>query len=76
MSPNEALPAHEARALAALIRVYARDGRATVRTVAREDGRVFSTVHYMLCKLRKRGLVAWTDGEHGTILPRLWPVAA
>jgi hypothetical protein len=73
---RDVLPAAQARTLVALIRVYNRAGRATVRDVVHEDGRAISTVHLSLRLLRRRGLVRWTEGQHGTLTPLLWPVAA
>lgn len=64
----------QARVLLAVIRLHQRDGRATVRGIAKETGRALSTVHPALVRLRNRGLV--TDGEHGTLRPLVWPVAS
>lgn len=55
--------------LAALVRVYDRDGRATVRAVATECGRAVSTVHDHLRALRRAGLVGWEDEQQGTLRP-------
>lgn len=73
---RDVLPAAQARTLTALIRVYNRDGRATVRSVVEEDGRAVSTVHFSLSLLRRSGLVRWTKGQKGTLTPLLWPVAS
>ena len=64
----------QARTLAAIIRVYARDGRATVDTVRVEAGYASkSTTHKHLVQLAVRGLVAWSDGCDGTLRPLVWP---
>lgn len=55
--------------LVALIRVHARDGRATVRTVSLEAGRNISTTHAHLRALRRRGLAGWEDDRVGTLRP-------
>jgi hypothetical protein len=73
----DVLPAHEARVLAALLHVYARDGRATVRTVARAAGRSVGPTHKYLARLADRGLVAGIgDGvvRTGALRPLVWPV--
>lgn len=72
---RDVLPAAQARTLTALIRVYNRDGRATMRTVAAEADRNVSVVFGDLQRLRRAGLVAWTDGETGTLRPLYWPAA-
>jgi hypothetical protein len=41
--------------------------RATVRSVAEEVGCAISTAHSWLRVLRDEGLVAWTEGEQGTL---------
>jgi len=53
--------------LAALIVVHRRDGRATFRTVATEAGRVPSTVHTAMLRLRWLGLAHWSG--QGTLRP-------
>lgn len=63
------------RVLLALIAVHQRDGRATVRAVARQAGLKTSTTHNQLGYLRRRGLVAWDDGANGSLRPLLTPVA-
>lgn len=45
LTPRDALADGPTRTLVALIEVYRRDGRATVRSVAAEVGRSISTVH-------------------------------
>lgn len=62
------------RVLLALIRVYQRDGRATVRTVADEVGICLSTAHAHLTRLQGMGLVAQTEGQTGTLRPTVQPV--
>jgi hypothetical protein len=62
------------RVLMALIRVYARDGRATVRSVAAEVDLGASTTLAHLRRLRRFGLVDWADGQTGTLRPLVGPV--
>lgn len=45
------------RVMLALLAVYARDGRATVRSVAAEDGRATTTTYWHLFALADEGLV-------------------
>lgn len=67
---DDVLPAHEARVLVALIRVYARDRRATVRAIAAEAGRSVGPTHRALVTLSHRGLVYGIyDGTQGAIRP-------
>lgn len=67
---NDRLPATDAAVLMALIRVYARDGRATVRSVAEEAHRSVQVIHGRLGSLSERGLVAGTgDGTTGALRP-------
>ncbi len=58
--------------LMAVLRVYARDGRATIRSVAQEAGRNPSTTYAHLRTLRRARLVDWADG--GTLRPSMIPV--
>ncbi len=69
MTPKGAMPAARARVLIALLRVYRRDGRATLRTVADEAGRHHTAVYTQILKLRHDGLVDWTEGETGSLRP-------
>lgn len=57
--------------LMALVRVYERDGRATVRAVAAEAGRPLNATHSALVALRDRGFVTWESGKTGTLRPLL-----
>ena len=62
------------RVLLALLAVYARDGRATVRDVRTEAGhRSTAHTHKMLVELARRGLVTWDAGKDGTLRPLVWP---
>jgi len=70
---QDILPAQQARVLVALVRVYARDGRATVARVAQEAGRSTSATHYWLLDLEDRGLVA--HEFPGTLRPLLVAVS-
>lgn len=63
------LPPAQARVLAALLRVHALGGRATVREVALSAGVSLSTCHAHLLGLRRRGLCAWEPGQQGTLRP-------
>lgn len=72
----DVLLAGQAATLAALVRVYTRDGRATVRTVMVEAGkRSPNTTHVHLVALRNAGLVTWEDGRQSTLRPLVRPVA-
>jgi len=62
------------RVLFALIRVYSRDGRATVRAVAAEADRSPATTYVHLRRLRRFGLAHWDDGQMGTLRPLFGPV--
>lgn len=74
--PTDALPVPQARFLAALIRVYARDGRATIRSVMEEaDYRSVGRLHDAARALRDRGLIAFEDDQAGTLRPLVWPIA-
>ena len=48
------------RVLIALLTVQARDGRATVREVAKEAGRAISTTYEALQRLARFDLVEWS----------------
>ena len=63
------------RVFAAVLEVYARDGRATVRSVAREAGVSKSTAHHHLRRLHAEGLVSYTPGCQGTLRPLYGPVS-
>ena len=74
--PDAALAPPLARTLAALIRVYARDGRATVQSVMVEAGYASrGDVHMHLSRLRGLGLAAWDDGQQATLRPTVVAVA-
>lgn len=62
------------RVLLALIRVYQRDGRATVRGVADEAGVHLSTAYTHLCSLLEAGLLARVSKTGGTLRPLVLPV--
>lgn len=55
--------------LLALVDVYERDGRATVRRVALRAGRSVATTHGHLVTLRDVGLVEWETYHAGTLRP-------
>lgn len=55
--------------LRALLDVYARDGRATVRSVADQAGRGIKSTHQALGALRRGGWVTWDDHTAGTLRP-------
>jgi hypothetical protein len=62
------------RVLAALIRVHARDGRATIRAVADAAGMEKGWVHHRLQELAGEGLVASEPGLTGTLRPLVAPI--
>lgn len=55
----------------ALLAVYERDGRSTVRAVAAEAGRSVSTTHAHLCNLERDGYAASERYGQGTWRPRV-----
>lgn len=55
--------------LLALVDVYEREGRATVRRVAAAAGRSVGVTHGHLCTLRDAGLVEWEPRHFGTLRP-------
>lgn len=58
------------RVMRALLVVHARDGRATVRSVAAEAGRSLGPVHRHLRILSDEGLIAgFGDGCQGALRP-------
>lgn len=57
------------RVLAAVRDVYARDGRATLRSVAAAAGLSLRPTHTHIRALRDAGLVAFEDGSAGTLRP-------
>lgn len=59
----------ETRVLAALVDVYERDGRATVRAVAARANRSISPTHAALSRLRSKGWVSWSSNRDGTLRP-------
>lgn len=63
------------RVLTALIAVWDRDGRATVKSVADEVGRGLSATWVQLVHLRRAGLAQWQDGHAGTLRPTVRIVA-
>lgn len=72
MNSDDLLRDSEARALAALVRVYARDGRATVRTVAEESRLTTHATHKNLHRLEELDLargVSVKGGLHPTVAP-------
>lgn len=75
MRPGEALSGRYAAAYVALARVYERDGRATVRTVAAELGlSSSSSTHYALEALIDLGLATQEPGTHGSLRPAVTAV--
>ncbi|MGH9249765.1 MAG: helix-turn-helix domain-containing protein [Acidimicrobiales bacterium] len=60
--------------LAALMRLQARDGRATVPAVAAEAGVSRANAHGRLVVLRNAGLVAWEPETAGTLRPLVAPI--
>jgi DNA-binding IclR family transcriptional regulator len=70
-APERAIVCHHAATstLLALLRLYERDGRATVRGVAAERGCALNSAHDQLVELRSLGLVTWEDGRAGTLRP-------
>lgn len=62
--------------LLALLRVYERDGRATVQSVVDEAGlsSVGGTYQHHLVPLRDAGLVDWEPNRAGTLRPLVGPV--
>lgn len=65
----------ETRVLLATVAVHARDGRATMRGVARAAGlSTVSTAYYHLCALRNLGYVTWDSGVSGSLRPLVAPV--
>lgn len=70
-APERAIVCHHAATstLLALLRVYERDGRATIRAVARERGVALSSAYRSLEELRNKGLVDWQDDHAGTLRP-------
>lgn len=62
------------RVLLALIAVYQRDGRATVRDVAEAADKSPSTTYTMLLGLRDAGFIEWTPRHSGTLRPKFLPI--
>lgn len=72
MSPNcaEKVTPAQLRVLLALVAVYERDGRATVRDVQRQAGLASpNTTDAHLRRLRRDGFATWADGRSGTLRP-------
>lgn len=65
----------QTRTLLALLTVYHRDGRATVRSVAAEGPLGVPGTHHNLKALRDAGLVSWEEGRHGSLRPLVEVVA-
>ncbi len=61
--------------LRALILLHERDGRATVRDISRATGLTLSATYHRLRKLRRLGLVDWTDNRSATLRPLVRRVA-
>lgn len=68
-APERAIGDATTATLLALLRVYERDGRATVRAVAAERGCSLNSAHKQLVELRDLGLADWDDGRAGTLRP-------
>lgn len=75
-APERAISHAPTATLLAVLRCHARDGRATVRSVAAERGRSVSSTHRQLERLRLEGLVDWQDGTAGTLHPVVVPLVA
>lgn len=67
--PPEAVVPNRTAVLVALVDVYERDGRATVRAVAAVAGYSVGTTHKMLTDLAYEDLVTWDLGRRGTLRP-------
>lgn len=62
--------------LMAVIRVYHRDGRCTLRSVMAEIGLSQSRTYTLLNELREKEWVTWEEGTNGTLRPTVtWPYA-
>ena len=61
--------------LTALIAVYDRDRRATVRSVAAEAGMSTTTTFARLRRLRRLNLATWSPSRRGTLRPLVSIVA-
>lgn len=69
-TPRGAMPPSRAVVLIALVRVHARDGRATLRSVAAEADLSPSTTYAHLTRLVDDGLVGgFRDGSMGALRP-------
>lgn len=73
-SRRDRVPPGMTRVLLALLAVYERDGRATMRAVAKAAGRNLTTTTSHLQALRRRGLVNWEDGQQATLRPTVGKV--
>lgn len=69
MTTSAVLAPLDTRVLAALIVVHARDGRATVTSVADQAGLSRSATHGRLVFLRDAGLATWQRRHAGTLRP-------
>jgi predicted transcriptional regulator len=67
--PDEAISPALTNVYVALIHVFERDGRVTVRTVAEAAERGVSATHKALERLRDAGLIDWEQGRSGTLRP-------
>lgn len=65
----EQLASKDVRVLLAVVAQHSRDGRATVRGVARATDYGLNTTHDSLLWLRDKELVAWEPGSKGTLRP-------
>lgn len=69
---SEFLSTAEIRVLMALVTLYEREGRATVKGVTDLAGlRSTSTTHQHLTRMRRKGFVSWHQGAQGTLRPLL-----
>lgn len=66
---GDVIPPRRAAVLAALIRLHALEGRATVRGICALVGCSTSTCHHHLLRLRRDGLVTWESERAGTLRP-------
>ena len=70
MMPLGAIGLATTRVMLALVRVHARDGRATVRSVAEEAHRGVAVTYRHLGIFSRLGLVdGWGDGIQGALRP-------
>lgn len=55
--------------LGAVYCIHAKNGRVTVREVAKDVGRSLDYTHKVLRRLKAAGLVTWEPGTAGTLRP-------